>query len=71
MKKPITCLCLIPLKHLSTSLVAVGMKDGAVQIYKGRHLVDHFSAADTPSVIIFGRMGQEEHVLVIITISNL
>ncbi|XP_065155693.1 Bardet-Biedl syndrome 1 protein homolog isoform X2 [Atheta coriaria] len=71
MKKPITCLCLIPLKHLSTSLVAVGMKDGAVQIYKGRHLVDHFSAADTPSVIIFGRMGQEEHVLVIITISGI
>lgn len=65
-----TCLCLVPLKHLSTYLIAVGLKGGFVHLYHGRQPVDYISAPDTPSTIVFGQLGQEEHVLIIITIGT-
>lgn len=68
MKNYITCLCLVSLKHLNTNLIAVGLKGGAIHLYQGRHAVDFINAPDTPSTIIFGQMGQEEHVMVIITL---
>ncbi|KAF2901979.1 hypothetical protein ILUMI_04215 [Ignelater luminosus] len=70
MNQPITCLCLIPLKHLSIALVAVGMQGGAIHLYHSRHSVDFITAPDTPSAIVFGQLGQEEHVMVIITTSG-
>lgn len=70
MNQPITCLCLIPLKHLSIALVAVGMQGGAIHLYHSRHPVDYITAPDTPSAIAFGQLGQEEHVMVIITTSK-
>lgn len=63
----ITSLCLVPLTHLSTHLVAVGLKGGFIHIYQRRNAVDHFAVPDTPSAIIFGQLGQEEHTMVIIT----
>lgn len=70
MNHEITCLCLIPLPHFSTSLLAVGMRGGTIQLYQGRHLVDVIIGVETPSAIAFGQLGQEEHVMVIITVGN-
>lgn len=44
------------------------MKNGLIQIYHGRKCVDQTSVPGSPSAIVFGQLGQEEHVLVIITI---
>ncbi|KAL3268342.1 hypothetical protein HHI36_007458 [Cryptolaemus montrouzieri] len=64
---PITCLCVVALKHLNAYLIAVGLKGGLIQLYQGRRPVDYITVPDTPSCITFGQMGQEEHVMVIIT----
>lgn len=66
----ITCLCLITLQHFSTHLIGVGLKGGMVHLYQGRHPVDVTSVPDTPSALTFGQLGQEEHVLVIITMGG-
>ncbi|KAF5272140.1 hypothetical protein FQA39_LY01222 [Lamprigera yunnana] len=63
----ISCISLVPLLHLSVSLIAVGMHGGVIHLYHTRHPVDYISTPDTPSAITFGRLGQEEHVMVIIT----
>ena len=70
MPNDITCMCLVPLKHQSTCLLAVGLRGGAIQFYKGRDLVDIMSVSETPGAITFGHMGQEEHVLIIVTLSK-
>ncbi|GJQ85344.1 hypothetical protein Trydic_g12650 [Trypoxylus dichotomus] len=67
MNNDITCLCLIPLSHFSTSLLAVGLRGGTIQLFQGRHLVDVIVGTETPSAIAFGQLGQEEHVMIIIT----
>ncbi|CAH0556153.1 unnamed protein product, partial [Brassicogethes aeneus] len=70
MANSITCLALVTLNHLSSHLVAVGLKGGPIHLYQGRHPVDYTSVPDTPSVITFGQLGQEEHVMVIITLAG-
>lgn len=67
MNTDITCLCLIPLSHFSTSLLGVGLRGGSIQLFQGRHLVDIIIGTESPSAIAFGQLGQEEHVMVIIT----
>ncbi|XP_045475110.1 Bardet-Biedl syndrome 1 protein homolog [Harmonia axyridis] len=67
MTSSITCLCLVPLKYLNAYLVAVGQKSGLIQLYQGRRLVDFITVSDSPSCMTFGQMGQEDHVMVIIT----
>ncbi|XP_044753442.1 Bardet-Biedl syndrome 1 protein homolog [Coccinella septempunctata] len=67
MNVPITCLCLVALKYLNAHLVAVGQKGGLIQLYQGRRLVDFIVVPDSPSCMTFGQMGQEEHVMVIVT----
>ncbi|RZC38478.1 BBS1 and/or ACBP domain containing protein [Asbolus verrucosus] len=66
----VTCLCLVPLKHLSTYLIAVGLKGGSVHLYHGRQAVDYTNSPDTPSALVFGQLGQEEHVMIIITMAG-
>lgn len=66
----VTCLCLVPLEHLSTHLVAVGLQGGLLHLYQGRYPVDYISVPGTPSAITFGQMGQEEHVMVVVTSSK-
>ncbi|XP_044260139.1 Bardet-Biedl syndrome 1 protein homolog [Tribolium madens] len=66
----VTCLCLVPLKHLSTHLIAVGLKGGSVHLYHGRQPVDYTNSPDSPSALVFGQLGQEEHVMVIITMAG-
>lgn len=70
MVNPVTCLCLVPLKHLSAHLIAVGLKGGSVHLYHGRQPVDYTNSPDSPSALIFGQLGQEEHVMVIITMGK-
>uniref|UniRef100_A0AAR5QFK4 Bardet-Biedl syndrome 1 N-terminal domain-containing protein n=1 Tax=Dendroctonus ponderosae TaxID=77166 RepID=A0AAR5QFK4_DENPD len=66
----VTCMSLVPLEHISTCMVAIGLKNGSIQLYQGRQPVDFTSVADSPSVITFGQLGQEEHVMVVITIGG-
>lgn len=70
LKQTITTLCLVRLSHLSTTFLAVGVRGGSVQLYQGRHMVDCISVADTPSAIAFGQLGQEDHVMVVVTLGN-
>ncbi|KAJ8970106.1 hypothetical protein NQ314_001396 [Rhamnusium bicolor] len=65
-----TCLCLVPLHHLGINLVAVGLRGGAIHLYQGRYPVDYTTVPDTPSVITFGQLGQEENVMVVITLAG-
>lgn len=60
----------IGLEHLSQTLVCVALRGGAVQMYGQSVLVDQFIAPATVSTMTFGRLGQEEHVLVLITIDG-
>ncbi|GLV44515.1 Bardet-Biedl syndrome 1 [Carabus blaptoides fortunei] len=65
---PATCMAQVPLPHLNTCLVAVGLGGGApLQLYQGRQLVDTIHLPESASAVIFGQLGQEENVLVIVT----
>ncbi|XP_060528580.1 Bardet-Biedl syndrome 1 protein homolog [Cylas formicarius] len=67
MTNSITCLCVVDILHLNTQLLAVGVKSGPIHVYSSRHVVDYVSVPDTPSVLAFGHLGQEENVMTIIT----
>lgn len=60
----------IGLEHLSQTLVCVALRGGSVQMYGQSILVDQFMAPSTVSTMIFGRLGQEDHVLVLITVDG-
>lgn len=47
--------------------MAVGLKGGSVQLYQGRQAVDYVAVPDTACALAFGQLGQEEHVLIVIT----
>ncbi|XP_050310813.1 Bardet-Biedl syndrome 1 protein homolog [Anthonomus grandis grandis] len=66
----ISCLCLVSLQHLSAHFVAVGLLNGSIQLYHGRNVVDNISVSDAASVIAFGQLGQEENVMVVITMGG-
>ncbi|KAH8398752.1 hypothetical protein KR222_002710 [Zaprionus bogoriensis] len=61
--------CILPLllAHLGITLVAVALQGGTVQFYLQRYLVDQFVVPDTVAAMQYGRMGVEEHVLVLTT----
>lgn len=42
------------------------MKNGLVQLYSQKSLVDQFQATDAVMAMYFGKLGLEEHVLVLI-----
>lgn len=60
----------IGLEHLSQTLVCVALRGGSVQMYGQSVLVDQFMAPSTVSTMAFGRLGQEDHVLVLITVDG-
>ncbi|KAJ8910703.1 hypothetical protein NQ315_002030 [Exocentrus adspersus] len=66
--KPITCICLVPVSRLSINLIAVGQRGGTVELYYGRHIVDYVTVPESPSTITFGQLGQEENVMVVVTL---
>ncbi|XP_065093979.1 Bardet-Biedl syndrome 1 protein homolog [Ochlerotatus camptorhynchus] len=65
--QPAVCMTPVPLPHLGISLVCVALRGGLVQFYCQKKLVDQFYAPETVSALTFGRLGQEEHVLILVT----
>ncbi|EAT38940.1 AAEL009211-PA [Aedes aegypti] len=65
--QPAVCMTPVPLPHLGISLVCVALRGGLVQFYCQKKLVDQFYAPETVSAMTFGRLGQEEHVLILVT----
>lgn len=47
------------------------MRNGLVQLYAQKSLVDQFQATDAAMAMYFGKLGLEEHVLVLILRSEL
>lgn len=66
----IICMVTIPLPHLGITLVCVAMKGGLLQIFSQKELVDQFSISATVSAMTFGRLGQEDYVLILVTNGN-
>ncbi|GBP84352.1 Bardet-Biedl syndrome 1 protein homolog [Eumeta japonica] len=64
--RPIS-MCLYPILHLGTVLVGVAFDSGHVHLYDGKALVDVMFVRDVASVMRFGQLGREEHVLIIVT----
>lgn len=64
------CMETITLTHVGQTLICVALRGGLVQIYLNKVVVDHFNVAETVAAMKFGRLGQEDHVLVLITIGN-
>jgi Bardet-Biedl syndrome 1 protein len=50
--------------------VAVALTGGTVNFYSGCQVMDTIAAPDTVSALVFGRFGQEDHSLVLVTISK-
>ncbi|GAB0098228.1 Bardet-Biedl syndrome 1 [Sergentomyia squamirostris] len=69
---PAHSICMVPvmLAHLGLTLVCVALFGGLVQLYLGKNLVDQFTASDTVSAMTFGRLGQEDHVLALVTVDG-
>ncbi|PSN55735.1 Bardet-Biedl syndrome 1 protein [Blattella germanica] len=72
LKLPNTATAMAPihLQHQGMTLVAVALTGGTVNLYSGRQVMDTITAPDSVSGILFGRFGQEEHSLVLVTISG-
>lgn len=68
--QPAMCMVPIGLEHLSQTLICVTLRGGSVQLYGQSVLVDQFMAPATVSAMTFGKLGQEDHVLVLITIDG-
>lgn len=69
---PLPAMSMVPigLEHLSQTLICVALRGGMVQMYGQSVLVDQFMAPSTVSTMTFGQLGQEDHVLVLITVSG-
>lgn len=63
-------LCSIPLPHQSTTLVAVALTGGVLQLYHNRQVVDIIKAPQSVSGLVFGRFGQEENALIMFTVGK-
>lgn len=57
----------VGLEHLSQTLICVALRGGLVQLYGQKFLVDQFTVQETVSALLFGKLGQEDHVLVLCT----
>lgn len=60
----------LSLPHLSISMVCVGLRN-SVKVFSKKTLVDEISVDDYVTAMIFGKLGQEENVLTLITNSKL
>ncbi|XP_055537016.1 Bardet-Biedl syndrome 1 protein homolog [Wyeomyia smithii] len=65
--QPAVCMTPVCLPHLGINLVCVALRGGLVQFYCQKKLIDQFYAPETVSAVTFGRLGQEEHVLILVT----
>lgn len=60
-------LTLVPILHLGVTLTAVALASGHVHLYDGKARRDTIFVRDVVSVMKFGQLGQEEHVLIIVS----
>lgn len=69
---PLPAMSMVPigLEHLSQTLICVALRGGMVHMYGQSVLVDQFMAPSTVSTMAFGQLGQEDHVLVLITVTG-
>lgn len=67
---PAICMTPITLSHLGLTLACVAMEGGRVQLYSGKKLVDEFNVPVTVTSMVFGRLGQEDHVLALNTVDG-
>nr|CAB3516411.1 unnamed protein product [Spodoptera littoralis] len=58
---------LVPVLHLGVTLTGVALASGHVHLYDGKSRRDTVFVRDVVSVMKFGQLGQEEHVLIIVT----
>ncbi|XP_055628278.1 Bardet-Biedl syndrome 1 protein homolog isoform X2 [Toxorhynchites rutilus septentrionalis] len=65
--QPAVCMTPVCLPHLGINLVCVALRGGLVQFYCQKKLVDQFYAPETVTALKFGRLGREEHVLILVT----
>lgn len=70
LSESVICMKLINLKHFGQTLICIALRGGLVQIYSNKVIVDQFTVSETVSAIEFGRLGQEDHVLVLITVGE-
>jgi Bardet-Biedl syndrome 1 protein len=66
----IVCMTTVTLPHFGINLVCVALTGGQIQLYSQKKFVDQFYAPETVSAMTFGRLGQEDHVLILITIEG-
>lgn len=64
------CMCMVNLTHLGLSLICVALREGLVQFYMQKYLVDEFQICGTVSSMVFGYLGLEEHVLCLNTLEG-
>lgn len=60
----------VPLPHQGLTLIAVALTGGLICFYHGKQLVDTIIAADSIAGMLFGRFGQEDHCLILVTNSK-
>ncbi|KAG5673312.1 hypothetical protein PVAND_003372 [Polypedilum vanderplanki] len=70
MNDTVMCMCPVPLPHLGVSMICVALKNGLVQLYSQKNLIDQFQVGDTVLAMYFGKLGLEEQVLVLVTING-
>ncbi|XP_075970044.1 Bardet-Biedl syndrome 1 [Anticarsia gemmatalis] len=58
---------LVPVLHLGVTLTGVALASGHVHLYDNKARRDTIFVRDVVSVMKFGQLGQEEHVLIIVT----
>lgn len=61
------CMTPVHLPHFGITLVAIGLGNTRVVFFQNKIQVDEIELTEVPTAIIFGRLGQEDHVLTIFT----
>lgn len=64
------CMTPVHLPHFGITLVAIGMRNKRVVFFHNKNQVDEIELTEIPTALIFGRLGQEDHVLTIFTESG-
>lgn len=67
LQETVVCMVSILLAHVGQTLICVALRGGLIQIYLNKVIVDHFNVVETVTAMTFGRLGQEDHVLVLVT----
>ena len=70
LEAPAICMSPVTLSHLGLTLICVALEGGRVQLYSAKKLVDEFTVPVTVNSVVFGKLGQEDHVLALNTMDG-